>query len=504
MSITKVANSEVKGFENIGEWTEPTFAGTEVQKIEDAVQFEVDDNLQNRIGVELNDYGLLATSKKTDEIGKYLLAQAELGIASEDALPAITVGKLDGNVYLIGGHGRLSGLAHARKACGNGHLELFDDPNSGNEKPSDRIRNQLNSLRVNVFECAHRRDLETLAGKENSDAQNGERLTNKELTAQIEAALRDPFKSQFKDEALGQRFFDVAGMRAKIYNIRRRMFKANECPVQQGSINVHGKPQKPSRPGSTTLKKLDVVSTQLSEEYVHLEKLKPEERSDKTYSGFLRVIEKWGKLFEDAFPWLSDEEREQLPKDIETLKEKVGYTAFEASKQQEMDLSTPEPKDAADKDAEAEPKDAESPVVETAADPKESTPESKADADKDAEAVSDDEAVDTSTDDEAVSETLDMAARIKAEMEAKAEAEAETSETSDEAVSDEGVDKPEDAKDATATGDDESTPREAFLTQLMRDARSLQARLIVGEFSSENIDAIIVDIAAVMQSEGMV
>ena len=32
-------------------------------------------------------------------------------------------------------------------------------------------------------------------------------------------------------------------------HIRRRMFKSNECGVQQGSINVHGKPQKPSRPG---------------------------------------------------------------------------------------------------------------------------------------------------------------------------------------------------------------------------------------------------------------
>ena len=497
MTITKVANSEVKGFANLGEWTEPKFVGTEVQKIdEDAVQFEVDDNLQNRIGVELNDYGFLATSKKTDEIGKYLLAQAELGIASEDALPAITVGKLDSKVYLIGGHGRLSGLAHARKACGNGHLELFDDPNSGDEKPSDRIKNQLGSLRVNVFECSHRRDLETLAGKENSDAQNGERITAKELTAQIESALRDPFKAQFKDEALGQRFFDVAGMRAKIYNIRRRMFKANECPVQQGSINVHGKPQKPSRPGSTTLKKLDVVSTQLSEEYVHLEKLKPEERSDKTYSGFLRVIEKWGKLFEDAFPWLSDEERKQLPKDIETLKEKVGYTAFEASKQQEMDLSTPEPK--ADKDAEADPK-AESPAVETAdpkeSTPKESTPEPKAESGNSDESATDDEAVDTSTDAEAVSETLDMAAKIKAEMDAKAKAEA--SETIDEGVDTLG----QEAKDAT--GDDESTPREAFLKQLMKDARSLQARLIVGNFTSENIDAIIMDIAAVMKSEDM-
>ena len=34
-------------------------------------------------------------------------------------------------------------------------------------------------------------------------------------------------------------------------------------------------------------------------------------------------------------------EREQLPKDIDALKDRVGYTAHEASKQKEMDLETP-------------------------------------------------------------------------------------------------------------------------------------------------------------------
>ena len=131
MSITKVANSEIKGFENLGEWTEPEFSGTEVQVIAKTLdQFVIDEALQNRSGIEKNDYGFIATSSKTDEIGKYFISQAERGIASEDSVPPITIGRLDDKLYLIGGHGRLSGLMHARKACGNGHLELFADPNA--------------------------------------------------------------------------------------------------------------------------------------------------------------------------------------------------------------------------------------------------------------------------------------------------------------------------------------------------------------------------------------
>ena len=137
MSLKKVANVEVKGLEGIGEWTEPKLDTTGIMEVS-ADTFKIDVRLQNRIGVEKNDYGFFATSKKTDEIGKYLISQAEVGVSSEDALPPIVIGVLDGESYLVGGHGRLSGLMHARKGCSNGHFELFDDDETPSAGISDR------------------------------------------------------------------------------------------------------------------------------------------------------------------------------------------------------------------------------------------------------------------------------------------------------------------------------------------------------------------------------
>ena len=275
--------------------------------------------------------------------------------------------------------------------------------------------------------------------------------------------MADPFKSQFKDEALGQKFFDTADLRNKIYNIRRRLFKAGECPNQQGTINVHGDPMKPSRPGSTTLKKLDILSTQLSEEYNHLSELESDKRTEKTYKGFLRVVEKWEKQLEEAHPWLSDEERVELPKGLEEIKSHIGYTEF-------IDFANTNAADVSDgvtsDDTAPDPKADDTPTVEE--------PET---------------APTISEDGEAVSEAAKVAENVQAEMgvanETPAEAPAPTAEATENA-------------DGSVT-----TPKQSALKQLMKDARSLQARLIVSNFDPESINAVISEIAEELKKNGI-
>lgn len=476
-----LANASVDGVNLNDEWTEPVSQGVEVFNVEALKGLKVDADLQNRLNVEENDYGYIATTKKTEAVARYIIGQANAGVSSDDALPPITVGVVSGNtemdgMYLIGGHGRLSGLMHARKSSENGYLDLFkNEKGEDDETPSKDIASNMSGLRVHMYKCANRRDLETLASRENSDAQNGERLTDKELVAQIETALKDPMKAQYKDEALGQRFFDTSGLRAKIYNIRRRMFKKGECGVQQGAINVHGKPMKPSRPGSTTLKKLDILSKQLEEEYNHLADMDESKITAKTYSGFERVVAKWDKAREDAHPWLSDEEREELPKGLDALKERIGYVKWAEKYGDETEASTST--DDSKKPAETPAPSAETPT-ETTQKPAETN-------------EGEGEGVTTTDDDEAVSETADMAAKLQMEMNSNKPAETP-------APSTESTETPTENKG-------ESTLREAFLTALMKDARSLQARLIVGEIADteENIENIIRKVAEAMATEGM-
>ena len=326
MSTNMSINME-RGVEAMN-WTEPVDEGISLVEYKSGM-FEIDGALQNRIGLEANPEagGYFCTAAKTKAIAEYFILQAEQGIKAADCVPPVTVGMFEDKMWIIGGHGRLSGLELARHGVENGMLEdLFED----DEVETD-FAAHFKNVYVRTYKCETRRDLETLAGLENSASQNGDRLTDKEIIALIEAALRDPMKAQFKDAALGIKFLGASGlgkntMRNKINNIRRRMYKKGETPYQQGVINIHGKPMKPSRPGTTTLKELEIIIRQLDTEYDYIAELEDDKKNDKTYNGFESVVKKFRKKLELATTWLAEEELAEIETWFDALWVRIGYT----------------------------------------------------------------------------------------------------------------------------------------------------------------------------------
>ena len=334
-------------------WTEPEQISEKVEDF-DPSEYIISEDYQNRHkgkgnkGLTDTEDGFLVNKSKCEDIAHYFITQANRGVASHNAVPAVTVAVLVNeagdveNQYFIGGHGRAAGLMLARKGASNGmaddlHEEDDSVDNDGETDVKD-VSGLLKKLRIRKFKCKNDRDMATLAGLENSDAQNGERLKAAERKTVIQEGLKDPAKAQYKDLAFAVKFLNDPSCRSTVNNTRKAMWKEGTTHYQQGVLNINGVPQKPSRPGSVALDTLNKTGKRLDTEFNSLGKLDIEDVDEDTYKGFEKLRSSWEKQRAKASRFLQDRneetgktEDEMLTQELIELEARIGYTAYQES-----------------------------------------------------------------------------------------------------------------------------------------------------------------------------
>ena len=332
-------------------WTEPEQLSELVEAF-DPNSMIIETDFQNRHQntgkkalIETED-GFIVNKDKAESIAHYFITQANRGVASHNAVPAVTVAVLINeageveNEYFIGGHGRAAGLMLARKGASNGMADDLheDDDSVDGEQDVKEILPLLGKLRIRKYRCYNQRDMVTLAGLENSDSQNGERLKSAERKSVIEEGLKDPAKSQYKDLAFAVKFLNDPACRSTVNNVRKKMWKEGTTGHQQGVLNVNGTPTKPSRPGSTAMDTLNKLGKRLDSEFNSLGKLDADDIDENTYKGFERVRSQWEKARADASRFLNvrnaesgKTEDEMLTESLAELEASIGYTAYQES-----------------------------------------------------------------------------------------------------------------------------------------------------------------------------
>ena len=388
-------------------WTEPEQISEKVEPF-DPNDYIVTSDYQNRHkgtgkkSLSETEDNFLVNKDKAESIAHYFITQANRGVASHNAVPAVTVAVLvneageDENEYFIGGHGRAAGLMLARKGASNGmadDLHEQDDTSDGDENTKD-VLPLLKNLRIRKYRCRNERDMITLAGLENSDSQNGERLKSAERKSVIEEGLKDPAKAQYKDLAFAVKFLNDPACRSTVNGTRKKMWKEGTTPVQQGVLNINGTPTKPSRPGSVSLDTLNKLGKRLETEFNALGKLEIDDIDDDTYKGFERVRGQWEKQRDASTRFLQvrneetgKTEDEMLTESLKSLEDRIGYTAYMESEIE------PEVDDVSDDDANSQEGEGE---VDTEAENQDAIDETKRLAEQMKEEAAND---DTTTDD---------------------------------------------------------------------------------------------------------
>lgn len=333
------------------EWTEPQLSGVTTINF-DPSKYMIDEALQNRVsgntaGTKLTQTpdGFVVTQAKAEAISEYFIAQAKAGVSSAVAVDPITVAVLDDKEYFVGGHGRAAGLMLARQALSEDDgmakslLTYGMSAKEVSESKEDytELADSLKQLRVRKYRVQNRRDIEWLAAMENSDAQNGQRLSKAEQKALIVKHLSDPAFAQFKDLAFAVRVLGNPSARGTVYNTRKAMWKDGSTPYEKGELDVNGKPNGAVGAGTNFVKTLNTLGQRLEDNFNSLSKIPLKERDAKTYTEFEKMRNAWDAARKSASRWIQyrmDDGRtqeEHLLDDLSSLEARIGYTEYQAS-----------------------------------------------------------------------------------------------------------------------------------------------------------------------------
>ena len=344
MTINEHTMEAVIQFED---WTEPEQIGGITIINFDPANYKIEGSLQNRMEsgkkkLVTTKEGFVVNQSKIDAIADYYLLQARRGESSHMVVDPLTIAILNDEEYFIGGHGRAAGLMLARERVeqkDKDHLKsLFELGKDVEVSDSDMdLMENLKKLRVRKFACANRRDLEWLAAMENSDAQNGERLSSTEKREIIDKHLGDEAFAQFKDLAFAIRVLGDAGCRSTVRTRRKALYADSKTPYKAGLLDVNGKPNNAAGAGKKSIDKVNKVGKRLRDNFVSLGKVPLESRDETTYVEFEKMRKLWHNAVEDASRWLQKpledgrSHKDHLFDALAKLEGEIGYTEYHAS-----------------------------------------------------------------------------------------------------------------------------------------------------------------------------
>jgi len=298
------------------EYTEPTHVGIET------IEFNPEDvrtkrELQNRKGTKARqlkstDDGFFVYADSVDSISEHFLNNARNGVSSENAVPALTVARMNGETYLIGGHHRAAGLVLARQKVEKASdLDAEKDAEIINTffgDSDETVQDKLAQIQVDVWECKNEYEMRILADRENSESQHGERNTVQERDAMIRDILLDPYKRQYSDMAIAIKFLGYPKARGKIQKDRAKMVKAGEIDKIAKTIDVNGTPRKASRPGAKAIDMLNSNTEKLETAMNEYQEL----TNNATLVSLGEAAGTWKDAWKNAVQYLNDEEKSEM------------------------------------------------------------------------------------------------------------------------------------------------------------------------------------------------
>ena len=213
-------------------------------------------------------HGFHVEAARIDEMAEFVIQKAMQGIASEDAFPSISVGrKGDEKLWLAGGQHRCAAIKVAREWIKADKLPMSVLLIHAADAKTDarELAELVGGIRAEIYELRCEDDFRILAGRENGNAQHGEKLTPKERRAVIERGLlENPRMPQLSDNAAAVVLTGSTATRGTVQNVRKVLVKDGKIDDVKDRIGLDGVFKKVRRPGALALDKLNVAAQKLA------------------------------------------------------------------------------------------------------------------------------------------------------------------------------------------------------------------------------------------------
>ena len=320
--------------------------------------------LQYRFG-STEVHGFHVKSSRIDEMAEFVVQRAIQGVRSEDAFPAVTIGRNgDETPWLAGGHHRCAAIRTAKDWAETDKLPMSVVLlHGGGNVDARKIAELIGNVRADIYEVACEEDFRVLAGRENGNTQHGEKLTSKEKRAVIERGfVQNPRIAQLSDNAAAVVLTGSTSTRGTVQTIRKALVKAGKVDDVKERIGLDGTFKKVRRPGSVAIDAMNAAASKLEAETAKVQGIidalhENERLAPAQLRSHARCEAQFASKLEAASKWLNAEEQEKA-------------AAF--AKKQVLVLPDTDA-DAPDADAPEKPADAK-PVTEKPVDAKPETP----------------------------------------------------------------------------------------------------------------------------------
>ena len=195
---------------------------------------------------------------RIDEMAEFVIQRALEDVRSEDAFPAVTVGRNgDDTLWLAGGQHRCAAIQRAREWALTGKVPAAVRSLRKNVD-SRKLADLIGGIQAEVYNLNCEDDFKILAGRENGSQQHGEKLSRKERRAVIERGLMEnPQIVMLSDNAASVVLTGAMSARGTVQKIRKELVKAGKIDDVKDRIGLDGTFKRVRRPGAIAIDEMN-------------------------------------------------------------------------------------------------------------------------------------------------------------------------------------------------------------------------------------------------------